>query len=225
MIEKVKGMVRELLSGDKSGHGFDHIMRVYDLALKFAEDEKADKTIVGLASLLHDVDDYKLFGQENAENLTNAKQILKKACASEQVSSAVLKIIKSMGYSKLLKGIRPDTIEGAVVSDSDMCDAIGANGVLRTFAYSLLHNRTFFDKDIWPILDISADKYVKKTADTSVCHFFEKLLKLKNLMMTESGKKEAIDRNEIMIEFLRHLFKEDNVPEWNEFLENYLKEL
>ena len=225
MIEKVKEMVRELLSGDNSGHGFDHIMRVYDLALKFAKTEKADKTIVGLAALLHDVDDYKLFGKENAENLTNAKQILKKAGASEQVSSAVLKIIKSMGYSKLLKGIRPDTIEGAVVSDSDMCDAIGANGVLRTFAYSLLHNRTFFDKDIWPILDISADKYVKKTADTSVCHFFEKLLKLKNLMMTESGKKEAIDRNEIMIEFLRHLFKEDNVPEWNEFLENYLKEL
>jgi len=225
MIEKVKEMVRELLSGDNSGHGFDHIMRVYDLALKFAKTEKADKTIVGLAALLHDVDDYKLFGKENAENLTNAKQILKKAGASEQVSSAVLKIIKSMGYSKLLKGIRPDTIEGAVVSDSDMCDAIGANGVLRTFAYSLLHNKTFFDKDIWPILDISADKYVNKTADTSVCHFFEKLLKLKNLMMTESGKKEAIDRNEIMTEFLRHLFKEDNVPEWNEFLENYLKKL
>ena len=90
MIEEVKKLVAELLGGDKSGHGFDHIMRVYNLSMKFAETEKsADKNIVGLSALLHDVDDYKLFGDDNAENLTNAKRILDQVGATKETSSKV----------------------------------------------------------------------------------------------------------------------------------------
>lgn len=225
MIEKVKEEVKKLLSNDQSGHGFDHIMRVYDLAMKFAEAEKADKTVVGLGALLHDVDDYKIFGKENSENLTNAKGILKETGVDEKTGRTVLKIIASMGYSKLLKGIRPDTLEGKIVSDADMCDAIGANGVLRTQTYMILHGKRFFDKGIWPVLNISAEEYSNRTSETSVCHAFEKLLKLNSLMLTEAGRKEAVERNYIMVEFLRHLFKEENAPEWGEFLEDYLKKL
>ena len=43
---------------------------------KFAEKENANKYIVSLIALLHDADDYKLFGRENAEKLTNAKIIM-----------------------------------------------------------------------------------------------------------------------------------------------------
>ena len=53
---------------------------------------------------------------------------------------------------------------------------------------------------------------------------FEKLLKLKDLMLTYSGKKEAIERYNIMIEFLYHFFEEENVPEWIDYLDNYLDE-
>lgn len=75
MIEKVKEQVTELLNKDNSGHGMEHINRVLELSLKFAEIEKGNKEIVSLIALLHDVDDYKLFGMENAENLTNAKKL------------------------------------------------------------------------------------------------------------------------------------------------------
>lgn len=51
---------------------------------------------------------------------------------------------------------------------------------------------------------------------------FEKLLNLKNLMLTDSGKKEAVERHDIMIKFLYHFFKEKNVPEWIDYLDNYL---
>ena len=224
MIEEVKKLVAELLGGDKSGHGFDHIMRVYNLAMKFAETEiSADKNIVGLSALLHDVDDYKLFGDDDAENLTNAKRILNQVGTTKEATSKVLKIISTMGYSKLLKGIRPDTIEGQIVSDADMCDAIGVTGILRNYAYTLKQNHLFFDKNVWPVEDITAEEYKTKTKDTAVCHFFEKLLKLKTLMLTKEGKEEAIYRNEIMVEFLRHYFKEVNVPEWEDYLVNYLK--
>ena len=67
--------VYNCLNNDKSGHGMDHIDRVVDLSLKFCEEENANKEIVTLIALLHDVDDYKLVGKEQANELTNAKNI------------------------------------------------------------------------------------------------------------------------------------------------------
>lgn len=222
MIEKVKNQVYELLDKDNSGHGNDHINRVLNLSLKFAEKEKADKDIVALIALLHDVDDYKLFGSENAENLTNAKNIMNNANVSSDIQNQVLKSLKCIGYSNLLRGFRPTTIEGKIVSDADMCDALGVNGVLRTYKYSMKNGKPFFDKNVFPIENMSADKYTRKCADSSVCHIFEKVLKLKDLMMTESGKKEAKSRHEIVVNILYHLFEEEEAPEWTEYLNKYL---
>lgn len=152
MIEKVKKQVYELLDKDNSGHGMDHINRVLNLSLKFAEKEKADKDIVALIALLHDVDDYKLFGSENAENLTNAKNIMNNANVSSDIQNQVLNSLKCIGYSNLLRGFRPTTIEGMIVSDADMCDALGVNGVLRTYKYSMKNGKPFFDKNVFPII-------------------------------------------------------------------------
>lgn len=223
MIEKVKKQVYELLNKDNSGHGNDHIDRVLELSLKFAQKETANKDVVALIALLHDVDDYKLFGEENAENLTNAKSIMNKANVPNDIQNQVLSSLKCIGYSKLLKGFRPTTIEGKIVSDADMCDALGVNGVLRVYKYSMKNGKPFFDKNVFPIEDMTADKYTRKCADSSVCHIFEKILKLKDLMMTESGKKEAQERHQIVVDILYHLFEEENTPEWTEYLNDYLK--
>ena len=222
MINKVKEQVSQLLYNDNSGHGIDHIDRVLELSLKFCEKEQADKNTVALIALLHDVDDYKLFGKENAENLTNAKIIMNKVNVPVNIQNQVLSSIKCIGYSKSLKGIRPQTIEGKIVSDADMCDALGVNGILRVYKYSLKNSKPFFDRNIFPIENMSADKYTRKCADSSVCHIFEKILKLKDLMMTPSGQEEAINRHQIIIDILYQLFKEENAPEWIEYLNNYL---
>ena len=212
MIKKVKKQVYELLNKDNSGHGNDHIDRVLDLSLKFAQKETANTDVVALIALLHDVDDYKLFGEENAENLTNAKSIMNKANVPNDIQNQVLASLKCIGYSKLLKGFRPTTIEGKIVSDADMCDALGVNGVLRVYKYSMKNGKPFFDKNVFPIEEMTADKYTRKCADSSVCHIFEKILKLKDLMMTESGKQEAQERHQIIVDILYHLFEEENTP-------------
>ncbi len=222
MIEKVKKKVSELLHKDNSGHGMDHINRVLNLSLKFAKAEDADEDIVALISLLHDVDDYKLFGMENANNLTNAKKIMSDCHVDKNTQEQVCLALKNIGYSKRLKGCCPTTIEGRIVSDADMCDVLGANGILRVCMYHQKNNSPFFDKNIFPIEDITAEKY-KKCADSGVCHIFEKLLRLKDLMLTKSGKEEAKSRNQITIDFLYHLFEEENVSEWIEYLNSYLK--
>ena len=225
MIEKAKKYVEELLGNENSGHGMDHIVRVYDLAMKFAEKEQCNKEVVALGALLHDVDDYKLFGQESADKLINANRILNELQVNDKVKEDVLYLIKNMGYSKRLKGIFPKTIEGKIVSDADMCDAVGVNGILRTYKYSMKYGAGFFDKNLWPDDDIVAEKYTKKVADTTVCHMFEKLLKLKGLMLTESGRNEAEQRHNFMITFLRQVFKEENASEWDEYLNQYLQNL
>ena len=222
MIDEVKKQVYELLDKDDSGHGNDHINRVLDLSLRFAQNEDANKDVVALIALLHDVDDYKLFGKENAENLTNAKTIMNKAAVPDDIQRQVLASLKCIGYSKLLRGFRPTTIEGKIVSDADMCDVLGVNGILRVYKYSMKNGKPFFDKNIFPIEDMTADKYTSRCADSSVCHIFEKILKLKDLMLNESGKKEAKGRQQIVVDILYHLFEEENVPEWTQYLNEYL---
>jgi len=225
MLEKVKSEVEKLLNSDNSGHGMDHVNRVLNLSIKFAKEENADIEIVSLIALLHDVDDYKLFGEENAKKLTNAKRIMKDINIDEGIQEKVLDSISRFGYSKAVFGIRPDSLEGKIVSDADMCDVVGVNGIIRTFQYSIKFNKPFFDRSKFPSNDLESTKKVKVSADSSVCHLFEKALKLKKMMLTESGKKEIEKRHNITIEILYQLFDEENAPEWKEYLDNYLKQL
>lgn len=224
MTDDVRKQVCKLLDKDNSGHGMEHIERVLKLSLNFAEAENANKETVSLIALLHDVDDYKLFGAECADNLTNAKKILEQSSIENDVKEQVLNSIKTIGYSKRLKGVSPTTLEGMIVSDADMCDSIGATGILRSYQYNLAHGNLFFDKNIYPTLNMSANDYMAKKDGTVVTHMFEKLFKLKDLMLTKPGKKEAMERHKIMVDFLRHFFEEENTSEWNNYLNNYLNE-
>ena len=76
-VEIVREEVTKLLSSDDSGHGMDHINRVLNLTLKII-DESTNVEIASAIALLHDADDYKLFGLECSENLTNTKKIISK---------------------------------------------------------------------------------------------------------------------------------------------------
>ena len=228
MLDQVKNMALDFLGKDKSGHGGDHVLRVYNLALKFADIEKADKNIVSLAALLHEVDDYKLVGKEAADKLFNAKNIMQKANISANYQAPVLDIIQNMGFSKYLKGIRPKTLEGKIVSDADMCDAIGATGIIRSIVYAVSDkgNGIIFDNNVFPITDITSETYNSKgtthDTDSAINHFFEKLLKLKNIMLTNAGAQEAAKRHQIMVDFLRHFFEEENAQiKWFELLDAF----
>ena len=227
ILEGVLSDVRQLLNGDKSGHGADHVERVYRLSMQLAENENVNKDIVALAALLHDADDYKLFGDENAKNLINAKRIMQQNGVDEQTSAQVCDIISNMGYSKCLQGVRPKTKEGMLVSDADMLEAMGAVGTVRCLAYALdkCHSGTdqIFDKNIWPEINLSAAEYKKpnRKSDNFINHFFEKMLKLKDLMMTSAGKQEAQIRHQFMLDFLYEFFRENDCPEWIAYLQNY----
>lgn len=213
-----------MLAQDETGHGFEHVERVYKTAVQLSRSETADEETVALAALLHDVDDYKLFGQVFADNLINAKAIMTEVGIVAEKQEQVCAIIRNMGYNKALKGIRPKTLEGKIVSDADMLDAIGALGTIRCLTFALARcNTPIFAPDIFPQINMSAEEYKKpnRRSDNFINHFFEKLLKLKNMMMTEAGRKKAEERHRFMVLFLRQFFDEQGCQEWIDYLELY----
>ena len=190
-LNKVKLLVRELLGGDTSGHADDHVERVALLAERFASEcsEPVDLQEVLLTAWPHDVDDYKLVGKAQAEKLTNAVKIMAQAEVADDLSRAVLENVAAIGYSKRLNGKQPQRLAGQLVSDADMCDAIGAVGIERALVYACHHGGRIFDPKVWPNVNLAAHEYNAdgNTHDTDgfINHFFEKLLKLKGLMLTE----------------------------------------
>lgn len=224
--------VTAVLEDDNSGHDMGHIDRVIALAERFCDelDQDVDAEVVRYAALLHEVDDYKIVGKEKSGEYANMSKIMSDAGLNLEVQDRVREIVSTMGYSKSLRGIRPKSIEGWVVSDADMCEAIGASGTLRAFQYAISDKGSgvIFDKNIWPEVDISAETYnssgTTHSTDSFVNHHFEKLLKLKGMMLTEPGKREAGRRHVTMREFLQAFFVEQNAPEWEKFLEIFEKE-
>lgn len=229
-FEKIKAEVKTLLGRDNTGHGFDHVEKVYRNAMKLCNTiSEADKDVVGLAALLHDCDDYKLFGDEGAGKLPNACRIMTDCGVSASFQDKVCAAIGDVGYSKRLNGNMPVTAEGRIVSDADMLEAMGATGIIRCMAYALArctqYGTPLFDAEVRPEPDMSAEEYKKpdRRSDNFINHFFEKMLKLRNMMFTAAGRREAEIRHNFMVAFLREFFREQNCDNWLEYLENYEK--
>ena len=178
----IKDAVDQLLGNKFAGHDVQHVFRVTDLALRFcASIKEANRDLVAAAALLHDCDDYKLFGEEAARLLTNTRRILAGSGFAQDFCEKCLSIIQTMGYGKRLAGIKPLSIEGAIVSDADMCDALGAVGIVRCIEFGAQAHRPFFDPTCLPqAQDIDQATY-KKSAhhNMTLNHFFDKLLRLR----------------------------------------------
>lgn len=228
-LQRIRDDVSDLLHHDDSGHDIAHIDRVVGLVKSFCSHlPEANCALAEAIALLHDVDDYKLVGREKADLLENASRIMDDAELPSTLQQQIKESISSMGYSKSLKGVRPSMLEGQIVSDADMCEAIGANGVVRCLQYAVSPKGSgvVFDPTTWPDVEMTAEKYNRHGTthdnDSFVNYFFEKLLKLKNMMLTAPGRREAETRDDMMVSFLRQYFREQQEPEWSEFLEKYL---
>ena len=208
MIEKTKEFVKEKLYGEGSGHDWFHIERVYNLSRYLAEKENADSFIVEMAALLHDIDDWK-FSSNNDNNPTNTEVFLKKIQVNEEDLIKIIKIINTISFKGGVVDSSQETIEGKVVQDADRLDAIGAIGIARTFAYGGNKNRVIYDPNIKPI-NFTTLAEVKNENNHTINHFYEKLLKLKDLMNTKSAKEIAEKRHKYMEEFLNEFYSEWN---------------
>lgn len=200
-LDKLLAFVKERFSGDSSGHDYFHTLRVYKMAMNIQKKEGGDEEIIAYASLLHDVDDHKLFPNGHA-----AKDYLEGEGFAFPKVERILKIIKDVSY-KGSDSVSPDTLEGQIVQDADRLDAIGALGIARAFAYGGSKHRVMHDPDVKPKLFMN-EKETFAHEGTSVNHFYEKLLKLKGMMNTKTAKEIAEDRTKYMENYLEEFFAE-----------------
>jgi uncharacterized protein len=210
LIENTVEFVKEKLKGAEAGHDWFHIERVWKLSKKIAETEECNREVVELAALLHDIADPKFHNGDETLALKVSREFLESENASEEVIEQVLFIIKNISFKNRGETPKDLPIELKIVQDADRIDAIGAIGIGRTFNFGGFKNNPMYDPNVDPKLNMSKDEY-KKSNGTTINHFYEKLLLLKDLMNTEKGKEIAGERHDFMLKFLDQFYKEWNV--------------
>lgn len=215
---------KHMTSFNCGAHDVLHAYRVANLAVQIAEVEKLkngidiDLRLVFISGLVHDVLDTKLINENDSSSIEDTLiKILSSYGTDEQKltlseANKVISIIKSVGYKNLLSptyNVYEKSIEYRCVQDADLLDAIGAVGVGRCFAFGGRMKRSMFGGiDVDDKENLTQEKYKeqqKQNVGSGVAHFFDKLLKLKDMMSTVKGKELAVKRHQFMIDFLNQV--------------------
>lgn len=86
-------------------------------------------------------------------------------------------------------------------------DAIGAIGIARCLTFGGAKHRVLHDASTPPAVGLTKEQYMASTP-TTINHFYEKLLLLKDKMKTKSGRDIAQARHEYMVGFLQQFHAE-----------------
>jgi uncharacterized protein len=209
IVSKVAAIAKAFHTNDTTGHDWWHVYRVWNLAQQIAQREGANRLVVELAALLHDMDDHKIVGADS-DSLPNARQTLRSIDASPELEDKIIGVIKQVSYKGAGVDTTPTSIEACVVQDADRLDAIGAIGIARAFAYGGSKNRELFNPEEQPNFHGSFHEY-KNSKGSTLNHFYEKLLLLKDRMNTNTAKTIAEERHGFMVEFVERFLTEFSV--------------
>ncbi|MDM9630017.1 HD domain-containing protein [Robiginitalea aurantiaca] len=211
IVEETITYVREALKDSEGGHDWFHIQRVFRNTLLIAKDEEVDVLVVSLAALLHDIADPKFHDGNEEIGPEKASTFLEKLKIPEGQRDHVIKIIRHMSFKNTLDSPKNpfDSKELHVVRDADRLDAMGAIGIARAFNFGGFAGRKLYDPEIAPNPKMDKAAYKKNTGPT-INHFYEKLLLLKDLMHTKTGKRLAERRHQFMLDFLEEFYNEWN---------------
>lgn len=207
IINKTIIFVKKKMKEDTSGHDWWHIYRVWQTGRHIAKKEKADTFIVELGALLHDIADWKFHDGDFTKGPQVAGKWLEKLGMNKKIISRVKHIVENVSFKGAKVESKIKSLEGKIVQDADRLDAIGAIGVARCFTYGGYAGVEMYNPDDKPKLHSTFEEY-KNSKGSSINHFYEKLLLLKDLMNTRTGKRLAINRHNYMKLYLKEFFKE-----------------
>lgn len=203
-----KFMRQQLASADTT-HDWWHTERVWQMAKKISEVEGGDGLVIELAALLHDVADAKLNSGNEELGLRKTKNFLDTLGLPQSVVEAIQLIIGNLSFRNEEQAKDIKMLELDIVRDADRLDAIGAIGIARAFNYGGSVGRAIYDPNIQPKLGMTKQQYQQAKSPT-INHFYEKLLTIKDLMRTKTGKKLATCRHKILEGFLQEFENEIN---------------
>src|SRR5437588_10087352 len=206
IVSKVyKEMQQRYVGFDDPAHGWEHIERVYRLALCVAEQENADAFIVGMSALMHDMGHLSTDTSLHHADLSMsmAGELLLAYDVSNGTREAILHAIAAHSFSL---GIEPRTLEAKVVRDADRLDSLGAIGILR-WAITGTVRRTDETQTYHPD-DPFAEWHTLDDRRYMLDHFYTKLLKLDGTMATQAGRTLAEQRTAFMHTYMQEFRRE-----------------
>lgn len=212
IITSTINFVKQKLEGAEAGHDWFHVERVWKLSRHIQKKEGGDLLVIELAALLHDIADPKFHNGDEELALTISREFLSEQNIPEEKINQILFIIRNMSFKNRGEVQSEIPLELKIVQDADRLDAIGAIGIARTFNFGGYKNNLMYHPDMPPKLGMTKEEY-KKSEGTTINHFYEKLLLLKDLMNTETAHKMAERRHDFMFRFLEEFYLEWNADE------------
>ena len=208
--ESLEREVEEQFKDLTGAHDYRHVLRVVGNALVIGEKEGADLEVLEAAALLHDL--HRVMEKKTGrirvpeeETLPMAEKLLEKTGFPFQKTEKVLDAIKNKKSREFsTEGSREQSLEAMILSDADDLDTLGAIGVARVISHGAEHNRPIYT----PGEDLSDRAYDPTASGSSMRHFHDKILKLKDNMKTPTGKEMAEHRHDFLEMYLKEFFAE-----------------
>lgn len=190
---------RRHYQGAEAVHDWGHVLRVLALAERMAEMEGADVEIVRTAALLHDIarDDSH---EDHAQAGAKRARLLLAGHPLEKVEA----VARAIAAHRFRSGPAPQTLEAKIVHDADKLDAIGAVGVARAFAYGGLNGQRLWAEVPPGYVESDATRY----EHTPIHEYKIKLAKIRDRLLTDSGRRLAEERHAFMVAFFERLEQE-----------------
>ena len=197
--------VETKLASGSSCHDFDHTLRVINNARKLLENSVADREIVLLAALLHDI--ARPEEEKSKGKLCHAKlgaeiapAMLKKAGFPEDIS---VQVAGAIATHRFRRGGAPQSIEAKILFDADKLDSLGAVGIGRAFIFAGKN-----DARVHNTREEALNNPPYSREDTAYREFLVKLQKIPARLFTPYAKKIALSRVAFMENFFDTLDQE-----------------
>jgi len=201
IIKEIEEFAKKSTKEFDSGHDWWHLQRVRNLALFLQQAENSgNRFIIELSALLHDIDDKKFRKHGSIGAETIIRELLHQNGVAEDIIKEVIQINKYISFSSDAK-IEIRSPEFLIVQDADRLDAIGAIGIARAFNYGGFRNNWIY---------VPAEDGFGITPST-IGHFYDKLLLIRDMMNTATGRKMAEERHLFLEIFLEQFYKEWNI--------------
>ena len=208
IVAKTVKFVQTKFVTAEASHDWWHVYRVWQLSKAIAAKEQgADMFIVELGALLHDIADWKFHDGDLEAGPKAARAWLQSLSVDEAVISHIEDIVRGVTFRGAGVATTLKTLEGKIVQDADRLDALGAIGIARAFAYGGAQKRPLYDPAVSPEKHDSFEAY-QANRGTTINHFYEKLLLLKDRLNTKTARTMANRRHKYMEQFLAEFYAE-----------------